>query len=207
MNKPPIFRLGDSILGLFGLAGIGIATYIQLKADPGTRIEAFVITWIVAALLTMLWPVRIWIRWNFNKGIDFVTVHRICVFRNGYNVTKRECERVIEDMLAKWPNVLEDGVDHKYVKVYRALSEDYNFVRFEEGPYLDHERMSGAKVKFAGLTSGRSSRVAFKEADTPVESTAFAHEMGHIAFGALNGNNWGLNEEFHGFSKKYRLGV
>jgi len=206
MKKPPIFRLRDSFYGFLGLAALAIALFVQLKADVGTPTEAFVLMWVVAALFVLTWPFRIWMRIDFNRSIDFVTCHKVCVFKHGYNVTAEDCERVVDDMLAKWPDVSEKGVEHSYAKAYNALVKDYTYVSFEQGPYLDHERMKGAKVKFAGLTSGRTSRVAHEESDTPIERTAFAHEMGHICYSVLVGD-WWANEQFHDFVKKYHLGV
>jgi hypothetical protein len=179
---------------------------VQLKADSGTPTEVFVLMWVVAALFLLIWPVRIWMRVNLNRSIDFVTVHKICVFKHGYDVTAEDCERVVDDMLAKWPNVFEGEAEHSYTRAYNALAEDYSYVSFEEGPYLDHERMKDAKIKFAGLTSGRTSRVAFEKSDLPVEKTAFAHEVGHIVYALLVGD-WWTKQQFHDFSKKYRLGV
>lgn len=206
MKKPPIFRLRDSFYGFLGLAAVALALWVQLKADSGTSSEAFVLMWVVAALFVLLWPARIWLRWDLNRSIDFVTCHKICVFRHGYNITVDDCERAVEAMLSKWPDVTEGGGVHSYAKAYAALAKDYNYVSFEEGPYLDHEQMKDAKVKFAGLTTGRTSRVAFKNPDFPIEETAFAHEMGHIAYAVIV-DNWGTNQEFHDFVKKYHLGV
>ena len=205
MKKPPIFRLRDSFYGFIGLAGLGLALYVQL-VSPDAGLQAHALMWVVGALLALTWPFRIYMRWDLNRRIDFVTSHRVCVFKHGYNITAEDCERVVEEMLSKWPDVSEGGGEHSYANAYNALVKDYNYVSFEEGPYLDHKYLNGALHKFAGLTTGRTSRVAFDNPDFPIERTAYDHEVGHIAYAVIV-HNWYTNEQFHAFAKKYHLGV
>ncbi len=200
MSKPPIVRFSDAaIYGTAGLLGLLAAYYVQGHAEPGTQTQAYVLMWVVGGLFAISWPVRMLMRWSFNRRISFVTKHRVAVILNGYQTTLGACEKVIDDMLQKWPVIAKPK--HSPGKALEALSKDYTYVSFKAGSDLS-QYIGGT----TGRTVGRTCTIAFAEKDIPMEQTAFAHEVGHVTYAIITGD-WGSNKEFHEFSAEHALGV
>ena len=192
---PPVFRWWDFLsFGMLGVITVGFLVYGLIVGFQGaTSSIVKQAPWLMAATAAgfffVYWRV-IKIRMNDIKGFVLVGGPKYGFLVNFGSYTppggSAELLSIIEQMETAWSTVAFAAEPvFSPAKVADALTRDYVWVWFKPGT-LDLPNMAG---KVAGYTvaMGNKMVVGYPATDSPLERTAFSHELGHLIQGNVTG--------------------
>lgn len=184
---PRVFRWIDALT--FGLAAIlatSAAVWAQTTEQPTS---AYVVTWVTAAGFWFVYGMLLLGRLRLRQNVSYVSRHGLIIMWPDQRPTplRQEVEDLTEQVLAAWVDALDGKRSPRVRRAVEGL-----FVIWKPFPF-SHRARPG--FKFTGLASGNTILVGYRE---PLATTAFAHELGHIIYMAVQGPH--TEEEFAAFT-------
>ena len=186
---PKIFRWIDFLtFGLAALLATVAAVWVQLTPQEGS---AYFVTWATAAGFWLVYAMLLLGRLRLKQSVWFQTRHGLLILRTNQRPLplRMEIEEVTSQVIAAWSHVYRA---HRVRELVHGL-----FVQWEPFPFA-HRAKPG--FKFTGLASGNTILVGYRY---PLRDTAFAHELGHVLYGARFGLH--TEEQFQAFCAAYEL--
>jgi hypothetical protein len=208
-KMPPVWRIGDFIaFGSGAVACIGFLIYGLIVGFQGTasavKQAPFLLAATAAGFLFVYWRV-IKIRQNDIAGFILVggPEYGFLVNLGDYNPPGGmvELKAIVQETAKGWgTKPTADEPVFTPISVENALTSDYIWVWFKPGTQDLPFNMPG---KVAGYDVYRKMVVGYLAKSTPLERTAFAHELGHVIQGTITGD-WN-QDTHHARAKKYGL--
>lgn len=189
MGYPKLFRVSELCLAAIILAIAGICGYVTFFAGVALAWEPIALMWTTVAIFALIYLRSIALRKQYLDTITFVTKDGIIVIAGKFDVVYDEFETIVRKTTLAWNEAI--GGDFESSK---AL--DKTTVIFEKFP-VEHYTKKGS---LSGYAIGKHIIVGFKE---PLESTALAHELGHIIHKEWIG--YPDEQKSHEFMRQHKL--
>lgn len=199
MKKPSWFRIADLLI-LVGTAVIvaGLAAYGAIVGVQGNNaLQGLILMFVVAFAFVAIWAKSAYDRKKWLDTFIWYPTYGFMVHaENGWQPPTSEAfDALVKATLDAWTPLIKNSE--------QALMSDVKWVTFRKN--LDETTINPAKRKVNGLTLAGSHTfgVDIDSPSDPIETTAFAHELGHVIMGNAT-NNW--NEaDHHRFMKEHKL--
>lgn len=196
---PSVWRISDFIaFGLSGVITIGFLIYGLFVHAQGSAQWPYLMAAVAASFLFIYWRVIV-VRQNDIKGFVLVggpkygVLVNLGTYQPPGGVDK--LAEIIETTAIGWTAAFSrEEIDN-------ALTKGYIWCWFKPGT-IDMSQV-GTPYKVAGYEVGDKLVVGYSAVNANLDSTAFAHELGHYIQGTVTGD-WDLNTH-HARSK--RLGL
>lgn len=197
-KRPSAWRWFDALtFGVPSLVVTCLTLYVTLGSSTlGT--QEYALMWVCSAAFWAIYGALVWSRYRFIQRYDMVLSTGTMVRTNGFRASRADFEAEIRRVLLLWS---------PYVMDAQSLLERHRiWVTFEAEPLKKLRFTRNQPRTFAGLTraGGEAVKISyFEDPDKPLETTAFAHELGHIILGRST-DSWS-NDEHHEFMKLHKL--
>lgn len=178
MKKPSVFRIDDLLsFGLISVAAISVAIFLQ-PTNAGAEAKALV--WVVSLVFLGIYVRVVHLRAMSLKNFEWFPKFGIMVDKDEWEGDIAGLDDLVKSVAEKWEKTL--GYDS-----FKILQDEVVWVYFKPEPITRIRNKIVSPKSGYMVARGYDLVIGYKEKNSALESTAFAHELGHLIQGHATG--------------------